>query len=313
MLQYSIRRVLLAIPTMFLVFTIVFLVVRVAPGDPAQVILGNYASAEALEQLRQELGLDRPIYIQYLEYLRGIIKGDLGRSMITYNPVWPQIKYVLPYTLWLTFAGMVIGCLIGIPTGVVSALKRNAFWDYVGRTFSLSGLSVPSFFLGILLIYLFAVRMGIFPAIGAEDAEGIRQSLHHIFLPALTLGLIMAAYISRMARSAMLNVLGEDYVRTARAKGLDELVVVGKHALKNSLIPVVTVIGMYVGVLIADSVLVEIVFSRPGLGKAMIGAMKNRDYTMLQSILVIYAAIIVIVNLVTDLTYALFDPRIKYN
>lgn len=313
MLQYSIRRVLLAIPTMFLVFTIVFLVVRVAPGDPAQVILGNYASAEALEQLRQELGLDRPIYIQYLEYLRGIIKGDLGRSMITYNPVWPQIKYVLPYTLWLTFAGMVIGCLIGIPTGVVSALKRNAFWDYVGRTFSLSGLSVPSFFLGILLIYLFAVRMGIFPAMGAEDAEGIRQSLHHIFLPALTLGLIMAAYISRMARSAMLNVLGEDYVRTARAKGLDELVVVGKHALKNSLIPVVTVIGMYVGVLIADSVLVEIVFSRPGLGKAMIGAMKNRDYTMLQSILVIYAAIIVIMNLVTDLTYALFDPRIKYN
>jgi len=298
---------------MFLVFTIVFLVVRVAPGDPAQVILGNYASAEALEQLRQELGLDRPIYIQYLEYLRGIIKGDLGRSMITYNPVWPQIKYVLPYTLWLTFAGMVIGCLIGIPTGVVSALKRNAFWDYVGRTFSLSGLSVPSFFLGILLIYLFAVRMGIFPAMGAEDAEGIRQSLHHIFLPALTLGLIMAAYISRMARSAMLNVLGEDYVRTARAKGLDELVVVGKHALKNSLIPVVTVIGMYVGVLIADSVLVEIVFSRPGLGKAMIGAMKNRDYTMLQSILVIYAAIIVIMNLVTDLTYALFDPRIKYN
>ncbi len=312
MVQYSIRRILLAVPTMFMVFTIVFLIIRVAPGDPAQVILGNYASAEALERLRRELGLDRPIYIQYIEYLGGILKGDLGRSMITYNPIWPQIRYVLPHTLWLTSFGMLIGCFIGIPVGVVSALKRNALMDYIGRTFSLSGLSVPSFFLGILLIYFFAVRIGIFPAMGAEDAEGIRETVYHMFLPALTLGLIMAAYISRMARSAMLNILGEDYVRTARAKGLDESVVVGKHALKNSLIPVVTVVGMYVGVLIADSVLVEIVFSRPGLGKAMIGAMRNRDYTMLQSILVIYAGIIVIVNLITDLTYALFDPRVKY-
>jgi ABC-type dipeptide/oligopeptide/nickel transport system permease component len=232
--------------------------------------------------------------------------------MVSYNPIWPQIRYVLPYTLHLTLAGMFIGCLIGIPVGVLTAVKRNSFWDYVGRLFSLGGLSVPSFILGILLMFVLAVKAQLLPTTGAEDATGVLQTLWYLVMPALTLGLIMSAYISRMARSAMLNILNEDYIRTARAKGLGFAAVVGKHAFKNSLIPVITVVGMYIGVLIADSVLAEIVFSRPGLGKLMVGAMASRDYTMLQSILVIYAGIIVVVNLLTDLTYALFDPRVKY-
>jgi len=312
MFSYTIRRILLAIPTMFMVMTIAFLMIRVAPGDPAQAILGSYATEETLRSLRHDLGLDRPLYVQYFEYLAGVVTFDFGRSMVSLNPIWPQIRYVLPYTLSLTFAGMFVGCLIGIPVGVLTAVKRNSFWDYVGRVFSLGGLSVPSFFLGIMLMLVLAVKAQILPATGAEDAAGIWETLWYLVMPALTLGLIMSAYISRMSRSAMLNVLNEDYIRTARAKGLGFAAVVGRHAFKNSLIPVITVVGMYVGVLIADSVLAEIVFSRPGLGKLMVGAMAGRDYTMLQSILVIYAGIIVLVNLLTDLTYALFDPRVQY-
>jgi len=312
MFSYTIRRILLAIPTMFMVMTIAFLMIRVAPGDPAQAILGSYATEETLRSLRHDLGLDRPLYVQYFEYLAGVVTFDFGRSMVSLNPIWPQIRYVLPYTLSLTFAGMFVGCLIGIPVGVITAVKRNSFWDYVGRVFSLGGLSVPSFFLGIMLMLVLAVKAQILPATGAEDAAGIWETLWYLVMPALTLGLIMSAYISRMSRSAMLNVLNEDYIRTARAKGLGFAAVVGRHAFKNSLIPVITVVGMYVGVLIADSVLAEIVFSRPGLGKLMVGAMAGRDYTMLQSILVIYAGIIVLVNLLTDLTYALFDPRVQY-
>ncbi len=312
MLYYSIRRTLIVIPTMVLVLTIVFFMIRVAPGDPAMAVLGQYATEESLQALRQEMGLDRPLYVQYLEYITGIIRGDLGRSMVNYNPIWPQVRFVLPHTFRLTLAGMLVGCIIGIPLGIMTALRRNSTVDYMGRTFSLSGLSVPSFYLGILLIFFFSVKINIFPAMGGEDATSVKEVLFNLTLPAVALGLIMSAYISRMARSAMLNVLNEDYVRTARSKGLGMRAVVGKHALKNAFIPIITVIGMYVGVLIADSVLIEIVFSRPGLGKLMVGAMMSRDYNMLQSILAIYAGIIVAVNLFTDLTYAIFDPRIKY-
>ncbi len=297
---------------MLAVLTIVFFMVRVAPGDPAMAVLGQYASEEALQSLRSQMGLDRSLFVQYFDYMEGFLTLDLGRSLINYNPIGPQIRYVLPNTIVLTLSGVLIGCLIGIPVGIWTALKRNSLADYVGRTVSMGGLSVPSFFLAILLIYFFAVQIPLFPSLGVEDAVGVLQKLKHLALPALSLGLIMAAYTCRMTRSAMLNVLTQDYVRTAKAKGLPRTAVIGNHAMKNALIPIVTVIGMYVGVLIADSVLIEIVFSRPGLGKLMVSAMVKRDYNMLQSILGIYAGIIVLTNLLTDLTYAQLDPRVKY-
>lgn len=297
---------------MLLVLTIVFVMIRVAPGDPAVAVLGTYASEEALTQVKHEMGIDRPLYVQYFEFLVGFATFDFGRSMINNSPIGAQIRYVLPKTLILTLSGIFIGCLIGIPIGIWTALKRNTLSDYVGRTISMAGLSVPSFLLAILLVYMFAVRIPIFPSLGVEDAKTIWDHLYHLTLPALSLGLIMAAYMSRMTRSTMLNILNLDYVRTAKAKGLPRRAVIYDHAMKNALIPIVTVIGMYVGVLIADSVLIEIVFSRPGLGKLMVSAMMKLDYNMLQTVLGLYAGIIVLANLLTDLTYAWLDPRIKY-
>ena len=312
MLGYVIRRILVSIPTLLVVLTVVFILVRVAPGDPARAILGDYASQEAVEALRRRMGLDKPLWQQYIEFLGGLLRGDLGRSLISGVPVAKQVSYVLPYTLELTFTGIVLGVLLGVPLGIYTALKRNRLPDYIGRTFSLLGLSFPTFYLGILLLLLFSVKLGLFPSMGGGRAGDPVDRLRHLFLPALTLGLIMTAYITRMSRSAMLNVLNEDYVRTARAKGLRETRVIFRHALKNALIPILSVVGVYSIVLIGGSIMVEIVFSRPGLGKLMVGAMMQRDYITLQSIMVIYSVLVVILNLITDLSYGLVDPRVKY-
>jgi len=265
MISYTIRRILIAISTLLIVLTIVFVLVRVAPGDPAEVRLGDYASKAGVEALRD------------------------------------------------TFTGIIFGVILGVPLGVYTALRRNALPDYLGRTFSLAGLSFPTFYLGILLMLLFAVKLRLFPVVGGGDIHSLGDNLQHLFLPALTLGLIMTAYITRVARSSVLNVLSEDYVQTARSKGVKERVVIYKHVLKNALLPIIALIGVYSIVLIGGSVMVEIVFSRPGLGKMMIGAMKQRDYTTLQSVMVVYASFVVILNLLTDLTYGLVDPRIKYD
>ena len=312
MLKYTIRRLVLAVPTLLAVLTLVFIIVRVAPGDPATAALGDYASKEAVEALRRRMGLDAPLWLQYLRFLRDLARGDLGRSLITSKPVSEQIAFVLPYTLELTFASIVIGSLFGIPLGVFTALRRNTLVDYLGRIFSLAGLSVPAFYLGILLMLVFAVKIDLFPAVGGGKFSKPLENLHHLVLPALTLGLIMTAYVTRMTRSAMLNILSEDYVRTARAKGLKERVVLTRHALRTALIPIVSIVGIFAISLIGSSVMTEVVFSRPGLGKLMVGAMKQRDYTALQSIMVVYAFIIVVVNLITDLVYGLVDPRIRY-
>lgn len=312
MLAYAIRRILISIPILLAVVTIVFLLIRVAPGDPATAALGDYASKSAVEALRERMGLNDPLYIQYVKFIYGLIKGDLGESLITSKSVASQIKYVLPYTLELTIAGIIVGAIFGIPLGILTALKRNTSIDYIGRIFSLGGLSVPAFYLGIILLYIFAVKLDIFPVVGGGDLSNFKDNLTHLVLPALTLGLIMTAYVTRMARSSILNVLSEDYIRTAKAKGLTRRVVIYKHALKNALIPILAVIGVYSVVLIGSSVMTEIVFSRPGLGKMMVGAMKQRDYITLQSILVIYATFVVIINLITDLAYGLIDPRIRY-
>lgn len=313
MISYTIRRILIAISTLLIVLTIVFVLVRIAPGDPAEVRLGDYASKAGVEALREEMGLNDPMWLQYVRFLKGLVHGDFGRSMLNGKPISGDLKRALPYTLQLTFTGIIFGALLGIPLGVYTALRRNALPDYLGRTFSLAGLSFPTFYLGILLMLLFAIKLRLFPVVGGGDIHSLGDNLHHLFLPALTLGLIMTAYITRIVRSSVLNVLSEDYVQTARSKGLKEPVVIYKHVLKNALLPIIALIGVYSIVLIGGSVMVEIVFSRPGLGKMMIGAMKQRDYTTLQSVMVVYASFVVILNLLTDLTYGLVDPRIKYD
>ena len=312
MFQYTVRRILQSIPILFVVLTLVFVVVRVLPGDPAVAALGDYASKEAVDALRLKLGLNQPLWKQYVTFLGDLVRGHLGHSAITGYAVAAQVKRVLPHTLELTVCGILFGYLFGIPLGISAAVKRNSFVDYFNRIFSLLGLSVPAFYLGILLILVFSIMYPIFPVVGAGDFSDLASNLRHLVLPALTLGLLMTAYVTRMTRSSILNILREDYVRTAKAKGLIDRIVLYKHVLRNALIPIVTLGGLYAVVLIGSSVMVEIVFSRPGLGKLMVGAIKQRDYTTLQSVMVIYATMVVIINLLTDLVYGLVDPRIKY-
>lgn len=311
MVQYIIRRLLLAIPILVAVVTLVFFVVRMAPGDPAQVILGDSASEESLTALRAELGLDRPLLVQYGEFLFSIAKGDLGDSIIRKQSINSMIAEVLPYTIELTLAGVLVGVILGIPLGVFSAVFRNSAADYGVRIMSLLGLSFPAFYSGILLLLAFAVYLGWFPVISDPDMGNIGERLYMLVLPAMNLGLIMMAYVVRSSRSSLLETLGEDYIRTAKAKGLPGFIILYKHALKNALIPVITIVGLYLGVLVGNSVLTEIVFNRPGLGKLILSALDERDYSLLQGLMVIYAFIIVLVNLVTDLTYGMVDPRIR--
>ena len=312
MYKYILRRMLLGIPTLLAVLTLVFFIVRVLPGDPAQAALGDYASQDAVEALRVRMGLDKPLVQQYVDFLTNLLRGDLGKSLITGSPWRSRVRFVLPYTLQLTFASVLIGILLGVPFGILTALRRNRATDYVGRTFSLAGLSVPAFYLGILLLLVFSVELRWFPAVGGGEQGDIPSLINHLVLPAMTLGLIMTAYVTRFARSAMLGVLGEDYVRTARAKGMSERIVMVRHALRSALVPIVSIIGILTVSLIGSSVMTEIVFSRPGLGKLMVGAMKQRDYTVLQSVMVIYALIIVVINVLVDLLYGIVDPRVRY-
>jgi ABC-type dipeptide/oligopeptide/nickel transport system permease component len=295
---------------MLAVLTLVFFVVRVIPGDPATAALGDYASQEAVDAMRERMGLNDPLYVQYFRFLGDLARGDLGTSLITGKPISESIMAVLPYTLELTLSAVVVGALFGGPIGVYTAVKRNSLADYLGRVLSLTGLSVPAFYLGILIMLVFAIQLGLFPAVGGGDLHDLKDNLRHLVLPALTLGLIMTASVARLTRSAMLNVLREHYVRTARAKGLQERLVIVGHALRAALVPIVSIIGIWAANLIADSVLTETVFARPGLGKMLVGAIMQRDYTALQSVMVVYSVFIVGINLVTDIIYSIVDPRI---
>ncbi|NOQ42470.1 MAG: ABC transporter permease subunit [Desulfuromusa sp.] len=312
MLKYVLKRLAMAIPILVAVLTLVFIIIRIVPGDPAMVVLGDQASAEALAALRTKMGLDVPLIEQYFTFLSGVFRGDLGTSLLSGRAVLDEVMTVLPYTVDLTIAGVLIGVIFGVPLGVLTAVYRNSVTDYIIRVFSLIGLSFPAFYSAILLIIVFSIQFRIFPVISDPDLSDYGQRLRHLVLPAANLGLIMVASITRSTRSSMLEVLRAAYVRTAKAKGVPRLVVITRHALKNALIPVVTVIGLYLGVLIGNSVLTEIVFNRPGLGKLILDALSERDYTMLQGVMVIYAFIIVIVNLITDLTYGFVDPRVKH-
>ncbi len=312
MTSYIIRRVLVAVPTLLVVLTLVFLLVRVAPGDPATAVLGQQASKQAIENLRRKMGLNQPLWQQYFQYLKGLVQGNLGKSLISRRPVGGQVLHALPFTLELTATGVFFGSLFGIPLGILTAIRRNTLVDYLGRVFSLAGLSIPAFYLGILLMMLFSIQLNLLPTVGGGQQANVSDLLYHLVLPGLTLGLIMTAYVTRMTRSSILNILRQDYVATARSKGLRERAVIYKHILKNALVPILSVLGVYSIVLIGSSVMTEIVFSRPGLGKLMVMAMKQRDYLMLQSLLTIYAGLVVIINLVTDLSYGFVDPRVRY-
>jgi len=312
MIKYTIRRLIYVLPTLWAVVTFVFFLIRIVPGGPAVAALGSYATEESIRALEKQMGLDKPILVQYGTFLKDLCRGDLGKSLITRRPISAEIANALPYTLDLAIGGMFIGILLGVPIGIMTALKRNQALDYVGRIVSLVGISMPEFYLGILLMYFLAIKLDLFPVLGGGNLKILSSRLYHLVLPALTLGIIMTAFISRMVRSSMLNVLGEDYVRTARAKGLQERMVIYKHALRNALIPTVTVIGLYMSILMGGSVLTEIIFSRPGLGKMMVFAVKDRDYIALQSVIIIFSAFVFLFNLLTDLLYSLIDPRIEY-
>ena len=313
MSAYIIQRLAFAVVTLFAVMTIVFFLVRILPGDPAYAILGDQATEENLQALRQRLGLDAPLLTQYIDFLRGVMVGDWGTSLVSDRSVIDDIFAVMPATIELTVVALFLGAIIGIPFGVWSAIRRNKTADYVVRSLSLLGLSFPAFVSAVLLLLVFSIQLRWFPVMSSGRGTSLGERLHELALPAINMGLIMAAYITRVSRSAMLEVLNQDYVRTARAKGVSFATVVWKHCFRNSMVPVVTVVGLYLGILIGNSVLTEIIFNRPGLGKLVIGALTQRDYPMLQGLIVIYTTIVVLVNLITDLTYGLIDPRIKYS
>jgi len=313
MIGYVLKRLILAIPTLFIMLTAIFVLVRLVPGDAASVMLGDRASAASLAALRGKLGLDQPVYVQYLKFLGDILGGNLGQSMSSGHSVVHEVLLVLPSTIELTLAAIAIGLLCGLPLGIAAALGRNGWIDYLSRVVSLVGLSFPAFVSGILMLMAFAIELRWFPVLGNASGGGdtFAQRLHALALPAVNLGIIMTAYVMRVSRAAMLDVLSEDYIRTARAKGVGPTRLVLLHALRNSLIPIITVVGLYFGTLIGNSVLTEIVFNRPGLGKLILGALNARDYTLLQGLMIIFAVCVIVVNTLTDLAYGLVDPRVK--
>lgn len=307
---YIVRRILSAIPTLLAVLTVIFFAIRTLPGDPALAILGDTATDASIAALREKLGLNLPIWRQYLDFLGGLLHGDLGSSLVYGRSVVSELLRVLPFTLSLTFASIVIGTVIGVPLGIISALHRNRFIDYLTRILSLLGFSFPVFYAGIMLIMVFAVWLPWFPVMSSSLDGSFLDSLRGLVLPATAGSLGLIAMLARASRSSLLDVMGDDYIRTARAKGLTERTVLYRHALRNALIPVVTVIGLYFALIIGNSVLIETVFTRPGLGSLIIGSLDNRDYPMVQGLLVAYAAIVIVVNILTDLTYSMIDPRI---
>lgn len=306
MTRYAAQRLLIAIPTMLAITVLVFSMLQLVPGDPAEIFLGEHQSSpELLAQVRHDMGLDRPLYVQYFSYLWGILRGDLGLSLYTNQPVLQHIIDALPYTLELAMSSLLISTVLGIVLGVVSALKHNTWVDSLAMALALVGVSMPVFWLGLMLIFFFSVRLRWFPPMG-------QGGLDRLVLPALALGLLSSATLARLVRSSMLEVLSEDYIRTARAKGLIERAVIIRHALRNALIPAVTVLGLQFGGLLSGAVITETVFARVGLGRMYVEAILNKDITMVQGLTLMIALSIMVTNLVVDLSYAMLDPRIRY-
>jgi ABC-type dipeptide/oligopeptide/nickel transport system permease component len=302
---YVLRRLVLAVPTLVGVTLVVFALIRLVPGDPARLVLGLQASEEEVQRLRVQLGLDQPLPVQYARFLARLLQGDLGRSVVTGEPVLREIGARLPATVQLAVTSTVVATLAGVAAGVVSATRQYSWWDYAVMTVALFGISLPVFWLGLMLMLLFSVHLRWLPAGGYGTPA-------HLVLPTVTLAAFSVAIIARMTRSSLLEVLHQDYVRTAWAKGLSSRAVVLRHALKNALIPVVTVIGLQFGGLLGGAILTETVFAWPGMGRLLVGAIVARDYPVVQGTVLVFAALFTLVNLAVDVLYAYVDPRIHY-
>jgi peptide/nickel transport system permease protein len=304
---YILKRLFLTIPMLLGIVILVFLMVKLVPGDAVSAMQGQLKlSAEQMASIRQALGLDEPLYVQLGNYLLGLMSGDLGRSLFGGRPIRDLISANLPATIQLTIAGMLVAIVLGLPLGIFSALKQNSVWDVGSTLLGLVGVSIPAFWLGLMLIQLFAVTLGWLPITGDRGLRGL-------VMPALALGLAEAAIITRMTRATLVEVLRTDYVRTARAKGLAEKGVIWRHALRNAFLPILTMIGMQFGTLFGGAVIIENVFARQGLGTLVTQAVINRDFPVVQGCVLVAAALYVLVNLVVDVLYAVVDPRIKYS
>ncbi|MGH7348879.1 MAG: ABC transporter permease [Candidatus Rokuibacteriota bacterium] len=333
MFKYALRRIVVAVPMLLGAMSIVFFAMRILPGDPCVAMMGDQATSEALADCTKNLGLHRPLAVQYVDYLWRSVQLDFGSSLRQGYPVSEYIARMFPHTLVLVLSSSVVAALIGVPIGIISALKRRSpLIDYPLRIIALLGLSMPVFWLGILLLIVFSLHLDIFPLIGGGDLDGAIQMLrtgevfaypgdflalvgdvlHHLALPALALGFTLAATVSRLSRSAMLEVISQDYIRTARAKGQGERAVVYKHAFRNMMVPLLTIIGLFVAVALTGTVLTETVFTRPGLGKMLVDAIGARDYPLAQGAITVFTMTIIFVNLVVDMLYAVVDPRITY-
>lgn len=313
MKTYIARRLLALIPVALVVATVAFVLIHLAPGDPASVIAGADAAPEDVRKIEQQLGLDRPLPVQLLQWYGQLLQGDLGRSIFLRKPVTEAILDRVEPTLLLTVFAIVIAVLIGVPAGVISARHHNAAADQALMGLALVGISIPNFLAGLLLILAFSVWLGWFPVAGYSPLEsGWLATLRSLVLPAFALGLVQSALIARIARSSMLDVLREQFIVAGRAKGLGERAVVYKHALKNAMIPTVTVIGISFAVLVSGAVVIETVFNIPGLGRLIISAVLRRDYPVIQGVVLCIAGVYMLVNLAVDLSYLIFDPRVRY-
>jgi len=310
---YVVRRLLALIPVALVVATVAFVLIHLAPGDPASVIAGPYASTEDVQRLQHQLGLDQPLWIQLARWYGRLLRGDVGDSIFLRKPVLDAIADRVEPTLLLTVFATVVAVLIGVPDGIVSAHRHNTAVDQTVMVLALVGISVPNFLLGLLLILFFSVQLGWFPVAGYSPLEyGWAKTLRSLVLPAFALGVVQSGLIARITRSAMLDVLREQFILAGRAKGLGEPALVYKHALKNAMIPTITIIGISFAILIGGAIVVETVFNIPGLGRLIISAVLRRDYPVIQGVVLCIAGVYMLINLAVDLSYPLFDPRVRY-
>jgi len=312
---YALRRLFLAVPVLFGVSVLVFAVLHLAPGDPAAIMLGAQATKEDVVRLHRDLGLDQPLVVQYVRWMGHVLQGDLGRSIPLGRAVLPEVLLRFKATLVLTAGALLIAILLGLAAGIVSAVKQYTWLDRISMGVAVTGVSLPVFWTGIMLILLFALQLRWFPSSGMSSpyGSGVADVLWHLVLPAVTLGTASAAALARLTRSSVLEIIRQDYVRSARAKGLAERAVIARHVLKNAINPIITVLGLQVGFLLGGAILTETVFSWPGLGSMMVRAIQARDYPLVQGGVLLIATTFVLVNLVVDLLYAVFDPRIRYD
>jgi peptide/nickel transport system permease protein len=312
LLRLTLGRLLALAPMLLLLSMASFALVHVIPGDPALVMMGGEGTAQAVAELREQLGLNRPLPVRYLEWLGQIARGDLGQSLYNKTRVSEELLWRMPTTLALVALALLFSLLIGIPAGLLSAAFRNSWIDHAARLLTLVSLSLPSFWLGLMLIILFSLKLDLLPIVGYEPiTRGVGRALPYLILPSLSLGAYLAALLTRLTRSSMLEVLGQDYVRTARAKGLRDRAVLMRHALRNALIPIVTVIGINVGILLGGSAVIETVFVLPGVGQLVVRSLYNRDLPVIQGLILYVAVVYVLVNLLVDILYTYLDPRLR--